>query len=179
MNDWLYTLRERLTSESKDFDQVRSYCGFTHVTELVTLDVSRCPSLVRHLRGEDWDNNVHQDYRTDFFRDADYLLSRQPTVSSKHHLVAALERPTRSCKTPPDFMYCGHELIDSVGNSILTDCGPIPEAFGPSDVNSYGLIDDCEKAYAIRDKLLTLQSDLPDLSACEVWLLARKIPSSR
>ncbi len=64
-----------------------------------------------------------------------------------------------------------------LGNSTLINCGPIAEAFRPSEVNQFGLIDDREKAFAIRDTMRKLQPDDPHLGSCEVWLLARRVPN--
>jgi hypothetical protein len=43
-------------------------------------------------------------------------------------------------------------------------------------VNRWGLLDDCQHAYAIRDRMRHLQPDDPHLQACEVWHIARKLP---
>ena len=179
MPEWLYTLRERLTANPQQrFDSYRAFSGFNHITELVTLDSMMCPDLIEDLRTEDWKYNVQEDFRTELFRDADYLLSRQPLDASKHQLIAALECPPARFAVPSGFTMCGHDIMDSYfGNSTLTNCGPIPEAFKPADVNDFGLIDDRDKAFAIRDTMRTLQPDDAHLGACEVWLLARRLPA--
>jgi len=179
MPEWLYTIRERLTSTPKQrFDSYRAFSGFSHITELVTLDSMMCPDLVDELRNEDWEHNVQKDFRTELFRDADYLLSRQPLDASKHQLFAALECPPAEVVVPRGFTICGHDIMDSYfGNSTLTNCGPIPEAFKPTEVNELGLIDDRDRAFAIRDTMRKLQPDDPHLGACEVWLLARRLPN--
>ena len=178
MPDWLFTLRERFTSEMKErFDGYRSFSGFGHITELVTLDSVMCPDVITELRTEDWDHNVHEDFRTELFRDADYLLTRQKLDASMHQLIAALESPSATDAVPFGFTLCGHDIMDShFGISTLTNCGPIPQAFIPSDVNDFGLIDDREKAFAIRDTMRRLQPDDAHLGACDVWLLARRLP---
>jgi hypothetical protein len=179
MYDWLYTLRERLTSNDQlRFVGYREFSGFTHISELVTLDSMMCPNAIDELRPEDWEHNVHEDFRTELFRDAYYLLNRQPLDPSIHQLIAALECPAPSIELPDGFVRCGHDIMDSYfGNSTLTNCGPIPEAFNPSEVNEFGLIDDRQRAFAIRDTMRHLQPDDPHLGACEVWLLARRLPN--
>ena len=180
MHDWLYTLRERLTSAMKEqFDGYRDFSGFAHITELVTLDSMMCPDIITDLRDEDWKYNVHENFKTELFRDANYLLKRQPLEASKHQLIAGLECPDTWCDPPPGFVLCGHDIMDSYfGNSTLTNCGPIPEAFTPADVNSFGLIDKREMAFDIRDRMRELQPDDDHLGECEVWLLARRLPTS-
>jgi len=179
MSEWLYTIRERFTSNPiQRFDDYRGFSGFHHIRELVTLDSMMCPDVVDELRTEDWDYNVQEDFRTELFYDADYLLARQPLDASKHQLIAVLECPPAHCDVPHGFTICGHDIMDSYfGNSTLTNCGPIPQAFKPTDVNDFGLIDDRDQAIAIRDKMKVLQPDDDHLGACEVWLLARRFPN--
>ncbi len=177
MHEWLYTLRERLTSINKEcFDGYRAFSGFAHISELVTLDLIMCPEVIGNLRANDWQHNVHENFLTPFFRDADYLLARQPLDPANHQLIAALKCPVASDDLPDGFARCGYDIMDSsVGNSTLTNCGPIPKAFSPSEVNNFGLIDDRERAFAIRDAMRTLLPEDPHLGACEVWLLARRL----
>lgn len=177
MSEWLYTIRERLTAQQQPFDDYRAFSGFHHIKELVTLDSMMCPDLVDELRTADWDHNVQEDFRTSLFRNADYLLTRQPLDAQKHQLIAGFESPPAQLDAPIGFAICGHDIMDSYfGNSTLTNCGPIPEVFQPTEVNSFGLIDDRDRAFAIRDTMRALQPDDPHLGNCEVWLLARRIP---
>lgn len=179
MNNWLFTLRERLTPDMRSrFEGYQSFSGFTLLTELITLDSMMCPDVVTELSTEDWDYNVQQDFRTQLFRDADYLLSRQPLDRSKHQLIAAYEQPADTEIIPTGFERCGYDIMDAYfGNSTLTNCGPIPEAFSPADVNEFGLIDNYEMAFSIRDRMRLLHPDDPHLGACDVWLLARRLPN--
>jgi len=85
MPEWLYTLRERLTANpQKRFDDYRAFSGFHHITELVTLDSMMCPDLIDELRTEDWEHNVLADFRTELFRDADYLIPESSTDDSAY-----------------------------------------------------------------------------------------------
>lgn len=179
MSEWLHTLRERFTADQPQrLDGYRTFSGFHHITELVTLDSIMCPDLIDELNTEDWEHNVHEDFRTELFRDAEYLLARQPLDGSKHQLIAALECPSTEFAIPSGFKICGFDIMDSYfGNSTLTNCGQIPEAFKPTEVNKFGLIDDRDRAFTIRDTMRKLQPDDPHLGDCEVWLLARFIPN--
>ncbi|MFM7115109.1 MAG: hypothetical protein ACKO0N_00595 [Planctomycetota bacterium] len=181
MTEWLYTLRGRLTSsDSPGFHEYRLFSGFAHISEVVTLDSMLCRDLIDELQAEDWQHNVHEDYRTHLFRCAEYLMERQPLDPSLHQVIAARESPAKSDQVPNGFVRCGHDIVDSyVGNSTLTNCGPIPEAFSPSEVNGFGLLDDRERAFAVRDAMRSLQPDDPHLGRCEVWLLARRLPEQK
>jgi hypothetical protein len=178
MHDWIYTLRERFTPDSGErWKDYLAFSLFRNVTELVTLDSLLCPDLIENLLDDDWNHNIHEDFRTTLFRDPEYLLGRQPLNSSRHQLLAILERPDGSENVPFGFTRCGFDIMDSyVGNSTLTNCGPIPEAFDPSIVNDFGLLDDCTKAIEVRDRMRRLQPDDPHLGACEVWSVARALP---
>lgn len=181
MHQWLYTLRIRLTLIDRSFlDGYRVFSGFAHVSEVVTLDSIICPDLIDELRAEDWKHNVPEDFRTRLFRDVQYLLNRQLLNQSQHQLLAALENPDAEATLPDGFTRCGHDIMDScLGNSTLTNSGPIPKAFSPSEVNDFGLIDDRDRAFAIRDAMRSLEPDDPHLEHCEVWLLARRLPDKR
>lgn len=178
MPEWLYTLRKRFTTNRQQrFDDYRTFSGFHHITELVTLDSMMCPNLIDELQAEDWKYNVQEDFRIEWFRDANYLLSRQSLNALNHQLIAAFECPPAQYLVPNGFKVCGYDIMDSyLGNSTLTNCGPIPEIFKSTDVNELGLIDERDKALAIRDAMRILQPDDPHLGNCEVWLLARCLP---
>jgi len=179
MNDWLYTLRERFTPESAErWDGYLVFSGFKHIAELVTLDSIMCPEVITDLLDEDWNHNVHEDFRLQLFRDPKYLMGRQSLDRSRHQLLAVFELPNGSEGVPPGFTRCGFDIMDSYfGNSTLTNCGPIPEAFDPSNVNEFGLLSDCEMAIAVRDRMRRLQPDDPHFGNCQVWGIARMLPA--
>ena len=94
MSEWLYTLRERFTPESPErWRSYLSFSGFAHIAELVTLDSMMCLDLVDDFRDDDWNYNVHEDFRTGLFRDPDYLMARQPLDQSRHQVLAVLGSP--------------------------------------------------------------------------------------
>lgn len=179
MAEWLYTLRERLTPASTDgWDSYLSFSNFKHIAELVTLDSILCPDIIAELCDEDWKHNVHEDFRTLLFRDGNYLLARQPLVPSRHQVLAVLERPNVRESIPAGYSRCGFDIMDSwFGNSTLTNCGPIPEAFDPSMVNEFGLLPDCEVATEVCSKMRKLHPDDPHLGECQVWMVARTLPT--
>lgn len=178
MREWLYTLRERFTPESAErWRDYLAFSGFEHIAELVTLDSIMCPDVITDLLDEDWNHNVHDDCRIELFRDPEYLMGRQPLDPSRHQLFAILEHSDGSKRVPPGFTRCGFDIMDSYfGNSTLTGCGQIPEAFDPSIVNQFGLLSDYGTAIEIRDRMRRLQPDDPHLGDCEVWFIARTLP---
>lgn len=47
------------------------------------------------------------------------------------------------------------ELLDKdYGSSALTNCGGFNETFLPNDLNNFGLLDEYQKAYDIKKRLL-------------------------
>lgn len=178
MSQWLFTLRERFRPGiSAGWDKYLSFSQFAHIRELVTLDSIMCPQVITELCDEDWNHNVHEDYRTHLFRNADYLLTRPPVDPRRRQVLAIRERPDGAEAVPPGFARCGFDIVDAFNDiSCLTNCGPIPEAFAPSQVNDYGLLPDVETARAVRDAMRRLQPEDPHLGQCEVWLIARHNP---
>lgn len=177
MSEWLYTVRERFTRDCGDrFLDYCDFSGFADIGELVTLDSMMCPDLVAELVDEDWKHNVHEDFRVTLFYDADYLMKRQSMDESLHQVLAVFENPSRTQSPPDGFELCGYDIMDCyVGNSTLTNCGPLPSLFSPSEVNACGLLDARERAYELRDAMRREMPEDPHLSDCEVWLIARRL----
>ncbi|TWT99831.1 hypothetical protein Pla108_07740 [Botrimarina colliarenosi] len=173
--DWLYTLRERFTSDdSKAWSRYLAFSRFDHLTELITLDSMMCPDLIESLSPDDWEQNVQEDYRTTLFYHGEYLENRQPIDPLHQQVLAVCERPNGTEKLPASYMLCGYDLMDECfDNSPLTNCGPMPEMFSPSIVNPYGLLPELTLANEIRDKMRRLQPNDPHLGSCEVWAIAR------
>ncbi|MGB0579416.1 MAG: hypothetical protein ACPGVU_06920 [Limisphaerales bacterium] len=177
MSPWVFTVRERLTSARPNFESYQAFSGFSHITELVSLDGMMCPNLITELTDEDWQHNIHEDLRSDLFRKPDYLLARQPLDPTLHQVIAACENPDGTEALPDRFTFCGYDIMDSFfGISTLTNCGPIPEVFSPEDVNEFGLLDDLQMALSVGSKMRAHQPDDPHLGDCRVWRLARRLP---
>lgn len=177
MNDWLYTVRERFHPNiASGWIDYLTFSGFQNITEMITLDQMLCPNIVIENVDEDWNHNVLEDFRITLFRNAEYLRTRQPLDAARHQILGIFERPNGSEQIPSGFTHCGYDIMDSyVGNSALTNCGQIPEAFAPSLVNQFGLISDRATATRVRDKLRQLKPNDPHLGACEVWRIAREL----
>src|SRR5262249_47315512 len=98
---------------------------------------------------------------------------------SRHQLLAVRELPHGIESIPEGYTRCGFDIMDSYfGNSTLTNCGPIPEAFDPKIVNELGLLSDLDVAMEVRNKMRKLEPGDPHLGDCEVWLIARLLPTN-
>ncbi len=128
--DWIYTARERFTPAHQDWAAYIEWSGFSHITELVTLDTILCGDLINDLWPEDWEYNIQADCRLTWFTDLDYLRQRCPLRPDQNQLVAAIEQPTRQQLPPIGLIHCGFDLLDAEGSiSVLTNCGRFPNIF--------------------------------------------------
>ena len=178
MDSWIFTARQRFTpSQTQKWHSYIQFSGFTHVTEVVTLDSILCSDLIDALTDEDWSHNIQADYRITWFTNLDYLRQRISWQTGQHQILAILEQPTHIHKVPPPFECCGFDILDDHdGNSVLTNCGQFLEqdaGFTPSDVNQFGLLSDLEHANVVAEKLRSSFPDEPHCRHCCVWQIAR------
>ena len=180
MTNWLFTARQRFAPcQTNNWHSYIQFSGFTHVTEVITLDSILCPDLIDTLIDEDWSHNVQANYRITWFTKLDYLRQRISWRPGKDQLLAILEHPTHIYDVPPAFAFCGFDILDGDdGNSVLTNCGQFLErdaGFTPSDVNQFGLLSDLEHANTVAAKLRSSFPDDPHCRNCRVWQIARDI----
>lgn len=145
--------------DGRSWNKYIEWSKLTHLTEVVSLDKMLNENLFEpdYDNPEDW-NFIHTDgiYQTGFFTTAEYVLSKTKSTARFNFLKLVL-RPDQECKNikVDDYEFMGYELLDhEYGNSALTNCGGFDETISPMDLNSFGLIDDYEKACDIRKRLL-------------------------
>lgn len=146
------------------------------MTELVSVDGTLNEVLVEPDRkdAEDWNYIVTDEiYETGFFTSMDYVL-RKMHPKEKFNLLAVVIEPKQDCKnvTLNDFEFVGYDLLDKeYGNSALTNCGGFDETFLPSELNPFGLIEDYEKAYDVKSRLLANNPDEhhADTNVIAIW----------
>lgn len=177
MLPWLFTARQRFTpSQIEHWHSYIQFSGFTHITEVVTLDSILCPDLIEDLIDEDWSHNVQADYRITWFTNFVYLRQRLTWRTGQDQILAILEKPSQFCEVPLAFEFCGFDILDDHdSNSILTNCGRFPGTFSPSDVNTFGLLPDLGHANAIAAKIRSDFPDEPHCHNCRVWQVARDV----
>src|SRR5688572_5062201 len=131
----------------------------THLTELISLDgmLSEPLAEMDYDNADDW-NFIHifGQQLTGFFTTLDYVFKRLKP-QDKFNLLTVVIEPDRDCKdlNIDGYEFAGYDLLDQYfGISPLTNCGPLVEAFLPSDLNDKGLIDDFDRAYDIKKRLL-------------------------
>ena len=131
----------------------------TQLTELVTMDGMLNELLVQpnHDNEEEWTFIVVDDgWETGFFTSLDYVLQKIHT-NEKFNLLAVAIQPEQDCMDLPleGFEFVGYDLLDKdYGVSALTNCGGFDETFLPSELNQYGLLNDYNKAFDIKRRLV-------------------------
>ena len=189
---FLYTARETF---DKTYDKGRKSCDsegkcsyerswnsfiewskLTHLTELLSLDAMLIETLVEpdYDNADDW-NFIHLfgQQQTGFFTTLDYVFKRMKP-QDKFNLLTVVVEPDRECKdlNIDGYEFVGYELLDQYFSiSPLTNCGPLVEAFLPSDLNDKGLIDDFDRAYDIKKRLLQKYPEIShaDTNVIAVW----------
>lgn len=175
-----YTAR---AAYAKDYDEDgmswQKYIEFSrlsHLKELVSLDGMLNEVLVEPDRdnSNDWNYIISdEEYETGFFTTLDYVL-KNTKQTDRFNLLAVVIEPTQDCKNTKldEFEFAGYDLLDKdYSISALTNCGGFDETFLPSDLNQYGLIDDYEKAFNIKERLLenNPEEHHADTNVIAVW----------
>lgn len=154
------------------------WSGLNQLREVVGLDYSLCPPILTELTAEDWEHNVHQDFRGFYFHDLLYLMTRVPNAE-RHNVLAVLVNPGEEdlAAAPDEFELQGFEVLDVCGDvSALTNCGGFPKAFTNAELNSVGLLDTLRRANEVRQ---SLYREYPEEAhaECDVWaVLRRRLP---
>ncbi len=179
--EYWYTAREVFDKDhsATDFSWAKfiAFSRLIHLTELISLDGSLNSKIIEPDTGEngDWDFVIIDDlFDTGLFNSLDYVMEK---IKGKtiFNLLTVVKEPTEKCEQIdiPDFEFVGYELLDQYyDNSALSNCGGFDETFLPTDLNQYGLIDNFDKAYDIRDRLFK-NNPLEEHADCNVLGLWR------
>jgi hypothetical protein len=127
-----------------------------HLREVISLDDMLCPSIFRQLTNEDWNHNVHENYKCDLMWDLAYVLARIDESPALNVLAVAQEPTAQEIAefADPRFVFRGFDLVEVEGStSALVNCGGFERAFAPSDLSDCGLIAEHSKAAEVQDKL--------------------------
>lgn len=170
-----FSAHKRFTpSSAEEWIEFCNWRGLETVDEIVTTDGMVCSPLIDQLIDEDWNNNFHEDFKTHFFRTAEYLRKRVRFDPSTHNLLAIQIDPHEQAAPPPDFEFCGFDIIDGYGDvSVLLNCGRFPEVFSESELNHFGLIDDLDRVRLIAEQIRKSAPEDDHCGFCKPWYLAR------
>ena len=151
----------KLSQENpKTWDNYIEWSKLNHLTELILLDSGLNEDLVEvnfdNIDIDDWKFIVIDgSFQTGFYTTVEYVL-RNIKAKNTFNFLTVVKEPRERCEsiTINDFEFVGNELLDNdYSNSALTNCGGFDETFSTSDLNKFGLIDNYEKAYDIRERL--------------------------
>jgi hypothetical protein len=170
MSPVVYTATLRFDGESAAWPKFVAWSRLGQLREVVSLDDSLCPNLFHELTAEDWEHNVHEDFKTHLFDDLDHVSAR--VAGKAANVLALIEEPTAidvAAFCDPRFDFCGFDLVDEHGGiSALTNCGGFARAFQPGDLSDCGLLSDHAAASTVRRLLRTEYPDEPH-AQCTIW----------
>jgi hypothetical protein len=150
----------------------------THLSEVVGLDCSLCPSIVQEYTDEDWAHLVHEEHLFGCFADHEYALQRvwDTFDAERHQILAVAREPLPEDLAQAElrgFTFLGLDLIEEPsGYSALTNCGGFEGAFTLGDLSPCGLVPTASRAYEIRECLRTLFPQNHHAN-CAVWAVWR------
>jgi hypothetical protein len=164
-------------SDGENWSKYFSWAKIPALREVITLDMALCPRLISEIEPEDWEHNVNEDFRLQYFYNLAYLQERVVGVSRKH-ILGVYRNPEVHIDQPPaiNFNFVGYDLIEEATQiSALTNCGGFPDTFSNQELNRFGLIDTFQRAAEIHHDLAERNPSEPHAN-CElyaIWLLNR------
>jgi hypothetical protein len=169
MTPW-FTARERFNRTDPGWPGYISGSGLGQLDELLTLDTSLCPPIIKGPIPEDWafvaDFPVYG-----FFTDLDFLRSRLGGTMN-YSLICAVRNPSDRPRLPDSlniFEFAGYDLLeDDTTTSALTNCGGFPLAFDNSELSPGGLLLNYERAAQVRGELRAHYPEEPHAD-CDLW----------
>jgi hypothetical protein len=170
-----YSINKRFGSFCGDSWQTYvAWRGISQVQETVTTDLMLCSSVLADLIDLDWTYNIHENYRTHLFHDADYLSQRVNFDPAIHNLLAIAPNPSSATQIPDHFVFCGYDILDSQDSiSVLLNCGSFPSIFTDSELNPFGLLSDRDRVYEIANAIQIAYPEEAHCCDCRVWLISR------
>jgi hypothetical protein len=165
----------------RSWDRYIEWSKLDHLREVVGLDCSLCPAVLRDFSDEDWKHIVYAEYLPAIFDDCEYLFSRISSSINREsvQLIAVVREPepVDLQAVLPGFEWLGFDLIEeSTSISAVTNCGGFDGGFSNRDLNACGLVPDLERTRQIRGRLLALYPEEPHAD-CAVWAIWRKSPN--
>jgi hypothetical protein len=156
----------------------RAYCEWAKIpglAEVVSLDSLLCRRLIEEFIDEDWEHNVHEDFRLDYFYHLGYLKLRINNIS-RRNVLGLYRNPEVHITDAPaagDFRFVGYDLIEEQTQiSALTNCGGFPDVFSNEELNRFGLIDSFDRAFSVRRLLAELHPE-EHHAQCQMYAIWR------
>ena len=176
MKNICFTALDKFTYRDGDkWDKYIEWSKLSNLTEVISLDVMLCPSIIEDYTEDDWDHHSEETDIHGFFTSFDYVIQR--INDAKHcQILAVLKEPNDEnwkLNLPNGFIFKGYDLIDDETMiSALTNCGGFPESFSNADLNNTGLIQDLNRAIGIRNRL-KVNNPSEAHADCSIYGIAR------
>ena len=172
MTQFWYTATEQFNKNHDGWEKYVEWSKLFKVNEIVSLDISLCPALIKTPNQEDWKHLVDEYKNCCFFNDLDYLKERVKKVVSKNILALIYEPNIEVGEQKINkFDFIGYDLIeDLTGISALTNCGGFDNSFNSEDLNSFGLLSTFIRAYEVQKSLLKEYPEEPHADT-EIWAI--------
>lgn len=175
MDFWFKVVKRFGPQKGESWTSYISWAELPHLKEVVSLDNMLCPSIIDKLTTEDWQQNIQEHFRTDFFYNLDYLLTRTNNAKDVNILAVIFEPESdvKNALADTRFSFYGYDLIEEgSGISAVNNCGGFEKAFKSSEVSEFGLIDDFVTARTIQKRLIDFYPE--EIHAeCDLWAIWR------
>jgi len=154
-----------------------TWSGLEQLNEVVSLDISLCPTVLPNIKTEYWNRIVNKDFFLYFFTDLEYLRIETASILRKN-LLCVFRNPfthPNAAQVPEEFEFIGYDLVEKEsGMSALTNCGGFPKAFSNEELSEKGLLRTYERARTVQD---TLVREYPNEhhANCHLWTIFRSL----
>ena len=155
-----YTALKTYDSDNKtgfSWDEYLTYSEIAHLTELVSLDgILNGLAFIPDLdSSQAWNNIVTEEGMVMFyFNTLEYVLEKVKDLEFFNLLAVIKEPNNEKADLKNNYDFIGYDLVEIGGDvSALTNCGGFDETFIPSELNTYGLISEYDKAKRIQIEL--------------------------
>jgi hypothetical protein len=173
MTPW-FIATERFEPLDGRWGKYIAWSGLEQLDEVVSLDGTRCPSVLPDIKPENWNHIANENFMFNFFIDLDYLRNETAEIRRKN-LLCIFRDPDGhpSSQVPHGFEFVGYDLVDKDSSiSALTNCGGFPQAFSNGELSEKGLLRNHERGREVQE---TLRQEYPNEhhADCHLWAIFR------
>jgi hypothetical protein len=176
MVPWFIANKPFSPENGERWEKYVTWSGLTQLEEVVSLDGMLCPTLLPEIKNEYWPHIVNEDFMLNFFVNFDFLMGQVAEIPEKN-VLCVFRNPTHHPQPPSfaNFKFLGYDLVDrECSVSALTNCGGFPDVFANSELSTFGLLPNFERAAEVQ-KMLHAQHPEEHHANCHAWALFRLV----
>jgi len=176
MTPW-FIATEKFDPSEAGWPKYIAWSGLKQLDEVVSLDMSLCPTVLPDIKPEYWNHIVNEDFMLHFFTDLDYLRGETVTISRNNLLCVFRNPPAHptAAQVPGGFEFIGYDLVErDSGISALTNCGGFPKAFSNNELSEKGLLIEHERSRTVQLALMREYPNEPHAD-CKLWAIFRSL----